>query len=258
MDVRTGVRAAGGVVRWTRADRGAVRRRDGRGSRAPGRRRPARRRSSRAGPRGGGGDARRARVAVARRAASGGRRCVRGRRRGRGAAVHARGRLRGTDRGARGGRARRPGGPAIGSQVHVHRSGGGGRRDDGRARPPRPASTSSRSASDFAKTGKGQTIEGSRGHLTVVVDRERGVLVGAFAACPSRRRADPRGDAGHPGPGPRSASWPTRSTPSRRRRASWAACISRPRRRSTRPDASGHAAEHRQQLGLRVRVRRAA
>jgi pyruvate/2-oxoglutarate dehydrogenase complex dihydrolipoamide dehydrogenase (E3) component len=38
---------------------------------------------------------------------------------------------------------------------------------------------------DFAKSGKGQTIEGSRGHLTVVVDRERKTLVGAFAACPS-------------------------------------------------------------------------
>jgi pyruvate/2-oxoglutarate dehydrogenase complex dihydrolipoamide dehydrogenase (E3) component len=40
-------------------------------------------------------------------------------------------------------------------------------------------------STDFAKTGKGQTIEGSRGHLTVVVDRERGLLAGAFAACPS-------------------------------------------------------------------------
>ena len=37
---------------------------------------------------------------------------------------------------------------------------------------------------DFASSGKGQTIEGSRGHLTIVVDRERHVLVGAFAACP--------------------------------------------------------------------------
>jgi dihydrolipoamide dehydrogenase len=37
---------------------------------------------------------------------------------------------------------------------------------------------------DFATSGKGQTIEGSRGHMTVVVDRERKVLVGAFAACP--------------------------------------------------------------------------
>ena len=37
---------------------------------------------------------------------------------------------------------------------------------------------------DFASSGKGQTIEGSRGHLTAVVDRERKVLVGAFAACP--------------------------------------------------------------------------
>ena len=37
---------------------------------------------------------------------------------------------------------------------------------------------------DFASSGKGQTIEGSRGHLTAVVDRERKVLIGAFAACP--------------------------------------------------------------------------
>ncbi len=37
---------------------------------------------------------------------------------------------------------------------------------------------------DFASSGKGQTIEGSRGHLTAVVDRERGVLAGAFAVCP--------------------------------------------------------------------------
>jgi pyruvate/2-oxoglutarate dehydrogenase complex dihydrolipoamide dehydrogenase (E3) component len=37
---------------------------------------------------------------------------------------------------------------------------------------------------DFAGSGKGQTIEGSRGHLTAVVDRERAVLVGAFAVCP--------------------------------------------------------------------------
>ncbi len=37
---------------------------------------------------------------------------------------------------------------------------------------------------DFAGTGKGQTIEGARGHLTAVVDRERKRLVGEFAACP--------------------------------------------------------------------------
>ena len=37
---------------------------------------------------------------------------------------------------------------------------------------------------DFASTGKGQTVEGARGHLTAVVDRERKRLVGAFAACP--------------------------------------------------------------------------
>lgn len=37
---------------------------------------------------------------------------------------------------------------------------------------------------DFASTGKGQTIEGARGHLTAVVDRGRERLVGEFAACP--------------------------------------------------------------------------
>ncbi|MGZ5302086.1 MAG: dihydrolipoyl dehydrogenase family protein [Actinomycetota bacterium] len=37
---------------------------------------------------------------------------------------------------------------------------------------------------DFASTGKGQTIEGARGHLTAVVDRQRKRLVGGFAACP--------------------------------------------------------------------------
>jgi dihydrolipoamide dehydrogenase len=37
---------------------------------------------------------------------------------------------------------------------------------------------------DFASTGKGETIEGARGHLTAVVDRERKRLVGEFAACP--------------------------------------------------------------------------
>ena len=37
---------------------------------------------------------------------------------------------------------------------------------------------------DFAGSGRGQTIEGSRGHLTAVVDRERKILVGAFAVCP--------------------------------------------------------------------------
>ena len=37
---------------------------------------------------------------------------------------------------------------------------------------------------DFASSGKGETIEGARGHLTAVVDRERRVLVGAFAVCP--------------------------------------------------------------------------
>jgi len=49
---------------------------------------------------------------------------------------------------------------------------------------------------DFAATSRGQTIEpirrsakaileGTRGHLTAVIDRERGVLAGAFAACPA-------------------------------------------------------------------------
>ncbi len=49
---------------------------------------------------------------------------------------------------------------------------------------------------NFAGTSRGQTIEpirrsdaaileGTRGHLTAVIDRERGVLAGAFAACPA-------------------------------------------------------------------------
>jgi dihydrolipoamide dehydrogenase len=37
---------------------------------------------------------------------------------------------------------------------------------------------------NFASTGKGQTIEGARGHLTAVFDRVRKRLVGEFAACP--------------------------------------------------------------------------
>lgn len=37
---------------------------------------------------------------------------------------------------------------------------------------------------DFATTARGYTKEGSRGHLTAVIDRERRVLTGAFAACP--------------------------------------------------------------------------
>ncbi|HVE77013.1 MAG TPA: NAD(P)/FAD-dependent oxidoreductase [Actinomycetota bacterium] len=37
---------------------------------------------------------------------------------------------------------------------------------------------------DFATTARGYTIEGSFGHVTAVVDRERGLLVGAFAAAP--------------------------------------------------------------------------
>lgn len=36
---------------------------------------------------------------------------------------------------------------------------------------------------DFAETSRGMTLEGARGHLTVVVDRERRLLAGAFAAC---------------------------------------------------------------------------
>lgn len=37
---------------------------------------------------------------------------------------------------------------------------------------------------DFAQTARGQTIEGSRGHVSIVVDRDRRTLAGAFAACP--------------------------------------------------------------------------
>jgi dihydrolipoamide dehydrogenase len=37
---------------------------------------------------------------------------------------------------------------------------------------------------DFATTARGYTIEGSTGHITAVIDRERGVLAGVFAACP--------------------------------------------------------------------------
>lgn len=37
---------------------------------------------------------------------------------------------------------------------------------------------------DYAATARGQTIEGSRGHVTAVIDKERRILVGAFAACP--------------------------------------------------------------------------
>jgi len=37
---------------------------------------------------------------------------------------------------------------------------------------------------DFATTARGYTIEGSRGHVTAVVDRDRKALVGTFAACP--------------------------------------------------------------------------
>ena len=37
---------------------------------------------------------------------------------------------------------------------------------------------------DFAATARGQSIEGSSGHVSAVVDADRGLLVGAFAACP--------------------------------------------------------------------------
>jgi pyruvate/2-oxoglutarate dehydrogenase complex dihydrolipoamide dehydrogenase (E3) component len=37
---------------------------------------------------------------------------------------------------------------------------------------------------DYAKTSRGQTIEGSHGHVSIVVDRGRRTLAGAFAACP--------------------------------------------------------------------------
>ncbi len=37
---------------------------------------------------------------------------------------------------------------------------------------------------DWATTGKGQTYDDPRGHITAVIDRERKVLAGAFLACP--------------------------------------------------------------------------
>jgi pyruvate/2-oxoglutarate dehydrogenase complex dihydrolipoamide dehydrogenase (E3) component len=37
---------------------------------------------------------------------------------------------------------------------------------------------------DFATSSRGFTIEGSFGHVSIVIDRERKVLAGAFAACP--------------------------------------------------------------------------
>ncbi len=37
---------------------------------------------------------------------------------------------------------------------------------------------------DFAMTARGYTIEGSSGHITAIVDRERRLLAGVFAACP--------------------------------------------------------------------------
>ena len=80
-----------------------------------------------------------------------------------------------------GGETRRP---PLRPQVDVHRPRGGRRRRDGR-RGAGGRDRRGRVQRDFATSGKGQTIEGSRGHMTVVVDRERKVLVGAFAACPS-------------------------------------------------------------------------
>ena len=65
---------------------------------------------------------------------------------------------------------------------------------------------------DFATSGKGQTIEGSRGHMTVVVDRERKVLVGRVRGVPERRRADPPGRRWRSRRRCRSACWPTPST----------------------------------------------
>ncbi|MGH2812999.1 MAG: FAD-dependent oxidoreductase, partial [Actinomycetota bacterium] len=38
---------------------------------------------------------------------------------------------------------------------------------------------------DFTTTARGYSIEGSRGHVTAVVDRERKTLAGVFAACPA-------------------------------------------------------------------------
>jgi pyruvate/2-oxoglutarate dehydrogenase complex dihydrolipoamide dehydrogenase (E3) component len=37
---------------------------------------------------------------------------------------------------------------------------------------------------DFATTARGYTIEGAHGHVTAIVERDRGVLAGVFAACP--------------------------------------------------------------------------
>ena len=37
---------------------------------------------------------------------------------------------------------------------------------------------------DYAQTSRGQTIEGSHGHVSIVVDRGRRTLAGAFGACP--------------------------------------------------------------------------
>lgn len=38
---------------------------------------------------------------------------------------------------------------------------------------------------NFASTARGNTIEGSHGHVTAVIDSDRRRLVGAFAACPA-------------------------------------------------------------------------
>lgn len=37
--------------------------------------------------------------------------------------------------------------------------------------------------SDFAGTSRGMTLEGATGHISAVIDRDRGTLAGAFAAC---------------------------------------------------------------------------
>ena len=72
---------------------------------------------------------------------------------------------------------------------------------------------------DFAKTSKGYSVEAEFGHVTIVVDRGSGQLVGAVAwPCPMP--PPPSTNASwRSRRGCRSAPWPRRSTPSRRRRA---------------------------------------
>ena len=79
---------------------------------------------------------------------------------------------------------------------------------------------------DIATSSKGYTAE-AKGHVTIVVDRSRRRLVGAFmAGLPCRRRStsssSPSGRTSH------STCSPTPSTPSRRSRASSARPSSRP------------------------------